>query len=418
MAKPGPISAKPLSVLLSDVFSDAYAKQGFAARELVTRWADIAGPEVAAHSEPLKIQWPRPIEGQPQEPATLVLRVEGPMALEIQHASDVILQRVNRFFGWSAVGRLALRQAPLSRRDRPKASRAPDPKAVAEVAEIPVLGGGRAIAGRAGPAWRLDQAKLSLPRAAGIEACHCHNCRFKLANTPLLWVHWACTRQSGSKPLIITRRAFTAALSLTGLSLLAGLSPLRLIADAMAQSASDVAKPVSLPDMALGPANASVTITEYASMTCPHCAAFNETVFPKIKSEYIDTGKIRYVFREFPLDIKAAAGSMLSRCIAKDDSGKYFAVTDMLFRQQNDWVMKNTTETLTRIGKQAGLSQQAVEDCLKDQALLDKIAADQKYAAEVLKVNSTPTFFVNGEKIKGETSFEEFDKRIKSLLKS
>ena len=218
--------------------------------------------------------------------------------------------------------------------------------------------------------------------------------------------------------MIITRRAFTIALWLTGLAALAGFSPLRLIAEAIAQSASDVAKPVSLPDMALGPANAPVTITEYASMTCPHCAAFNENVFPKIKSEYIDSGKVRYVFREFPLDIKAAAGSMLARCIAKDDSGKYFAVIDMLFRQQNDWVVKNTTETLTRIGKQAGLSQQAVEDCLKDQALLDKIAADQKFANEVLKVNSTPTFFINGEMIRGETSFEEFDKRIKSLLKS
>src|SRR6202790_2015248 len=140
MAKPGPISAKPLSVLLSDVFSDAYAKQGFAARELVTRWSEIAGPEVSAHSEPLKIQWPRPVERQPQEPATLVLRVEGPMALEIQHASDVILQRVNRFFGWSAVGRLALRQAPLSRRDRSPASRAPDPESVAKGAETPSSG--------------------------------------------------------------------------------------------------------------------------------------------------------------------------------------------------------------------------------------------------------------------------------------
>ena len=218
--------------------------------------------------------------------------------------------------------------------------------------------------------------------------------------------------------MIITRRAFTIALSLTGLAALAGFSPLRLIAEAMAQSASDVAKPQSLPDMALGPANASVTITEYASMTCPHCAAFNENVFPKIKSEYIDTGKVRYVFREFPLDIKAAAGSMLARCIAKEDAGKYFAVIDMLFKQQNDWVTKNTTETLTRIGKQAGLSQQAVEDCLKDQALLDKIAADQKFANEVLKVSSTPTFFINGEMIRGETSFVEFDKRIKSLLKS
>lgn len=218
--------------------------------------------------------------------------------------------------------------------------------------------------------------------------------------------------------MIITRRAFNTMLSLTGLAAVAGFSPLRFMSEAMAQGAADVAKPVSLPDMALGPKDAAVTITEYASMTCPHCAAFNEQVFPKIKTEYIDTGKIRYVFREFPLDIKAAAGSMLSRCIAKDDAPKYFAVTDMLFRQQNDWVVKNTTETLTRIGKQAGLTQQQVEACLKDQALLDKIAADQKYASDVLKVDSTPTFFINGEKIKGEASFEEFAKKINPLLKS
>src|SRR5579864_3269761 len=119
MAKPGPISAKPLSVLLSDVFSDAYARQGFAARELVTRWTEIAGPEISAHCEPLKMQWPRP--------------VEGPMALEIQHASDVILERVNRFFGWHAVGRLALRQGPLSRRQKPAAPLKPDASRVEEV---------------------------------------------------------------------------------------------------------------------------------------------------------------------------------------------------------------------------------------------------------------------------------------------
>jgi len=218
--------------------------------------------------------------------------------------------------------------------------------------------------------------------------------------------------------LIITRRAFTTALSLTGLAALAGFSPFQLISGAFAQTAADVAKPQSLPDMVLGPADAKVTITEYASMTCPHCAAFNEQVFPKIKAEYIDTGKVRYIFREFPLDIKAAAGSMLSRCIANGDANKYFAVTDLLFKSQSDWVMKNTTESLTRIGKQAGLSQQQVEDCLKDQALLDKIAADQKYASEVLKVDSTPTFFINGEKIKGEASIEEFEKRINPLLKS
>jgi len=128
--KPGPISAKPLSGLLGPALSEAFAKQGFAARELVTRWAEIAGAQIAAHSEPLKMQWPRPVEGQPQEPATLVLRVEGPMALEIQHSSDLILQRVNRFLGWNAVGRLALRQAPLARRPRKAAPRGPDPVAV------------------------------------------------------------------------------------------------------------------------------------------------------------------------------------------------------------------------------------------------------------------------------------------------
>src|SRR3954449_9641970 len=133
MSRPGPIRAKPLSALLGDVFSDAYAKQGFAARELVTRWADIAGPDIAKYCEPLKMQWPRPVEGQPQEPATLVLRVEGPMALEIQHSADVILQGVTRFFGWSAAGRLPFRQPPLARARRQTRPAPPDARSVAEV---------------------------------------------------------------------------------------------------------------------------------------------------------------------------------------------------------------------------------------------------------------------------------------------
>ena len=134
MRKPGYISAKPLSVLLGGVFTEAFAKQGFASRELVTRWAEIAGAEVAKFSEPLKIQWPRPVEGQPQQGATLILRVEGPMALEIQHMSDIILEKVNRFFGWNAVGKIALRQAPLSRPQAKRTIKPIDPAAVARVA--------------------------------------------------------------------------------------------------------------------------------------------------------------------------------------------------------------------------------------------------------------------------------------------
>jgi protein-disulfide isomerase len=217
--------------------------------------------------------------------------------------------------------------------------------------------------------------------------------------------------------LIIARRAVTTALSLSGLLAWGGLSGPRLIAEAAAQSASNVAKPLALPDMALGPADAAVTVVEYASLTCPHCAYFNKEVFPKIKSAYVDTGKIRYVFREFPRDIKDAAGAMLARSIAKDDCGKYFAIIDMLFRQQ-DALLEKTTETLTRVGKQAGLSQQAIEACLHDQALLDKLTANRKFAVEVLKIPGTPTFFINGEMIEGVPSFEEFEKKIKPLLKS
>ena len=218
--------------------------------------------------------------------------------------------------------------------------------------------------------------------------------------------------------MIVTRRTFAAAVSLAGLAALVAFAPLHPIGEAMAQSAvaALVAKPMSLPDMALGSAKAPVSITEYASMSCPHCAAFEQNVFPMLKSKYIDTGKVRFVFREFPLDIKAAAASMLARCIAGDDAGKYFGAIDLLFKQQ-DPLMEQTKDTLKLIGKQAGMNVQAVESCEKDQALLDKLKADQAFAFEVLKVNATPTFFINGEMVKGAMSFEELDQKIKALLK-
>ena len=218
--------------------------------------------------------------------------------------------------------------------------------------------------------------------------------------------------------MIVTRRAFAAALSLAGLAALVAFAPLHPIGEAMAQTAvaALVAKPMSLPDMALGSAKAPVSITEYASMSCPHCAAFEQNVFPMLKSKYIDTGKVRFVFREFPLDIKAAAASMLARCIAGDDAEKYFGAVDSLFKLQ-DPLMAKTKATLKLIGEQAGMSEQAVGTCEKDQALLDKLKADQAFAFEVLKVDATPTFFINGEMLKGEMSFEELDKIIRSRLK-
>ena len=134
MNKPSNRGARPLAEFLGVCLSDAFKQQGFASSELVTRWTDIVGPEIAAHAEPLKVQWPRAVGSEAPEPGTLVLRVDGPAAIEIQHLATVILERVNRFFGWQAVDRLALRQAPLSRRGK-KAALAPDTEAAARISE-------------------------------------------------------------------------------------------------------------------------------------------------------------------------------------------------------------------------------------------------------------------------------------------
>jgi hypothetical protein len=134
--KPRP--TRKLAELTAEFMADAFKKQGFARTELVTRWKEIAGAEIAACAEPIKLQWPRTKDGQKEdqepEPATLVLRVEGPASLEIQHQSGVIIERVNRFFGWPAVGRIALRQAPLSKpKPRPALPQA-DPAETEKVA--------------------------------------------------------------------------------------------------------------------------------------------------------------------------------------------------------------------------------------------------------------------------------------------
>jgi protein-disulfide isomerase len=177
-----------------------------------------------------------------------------------------------------------------------------------------------------------------------------------------------------------------------------------------------LAKPVGLPDMVLGSATAPITIVEYSSLTCPHCAAFAENVFSMLQSKYIDTGKVRFVSREFPLDVKAAAASMLARCAAKGDAAKFFDVTRMLFRRQQELV-EHTTATLTDIGAKFDMKQLDVESCVKDDATLDKLQADQNFAYGTLKVEATPTFFINGEKVKGAISFEELEAKLAPLLK-
>jgi protein-disulfide isomerase len=215
--------------------------------------------------------------------------------------------------------------------------------------------------------------------------------------------------------LSLVRRASLAALAFAALEAFGVFS---LPSPALADSATAalLAKPVSLPDMALGSAKAPVTIVEYSSMTCPHCADFAENVFPMLRSKYIDTGKVRFVSREFPLEIKAAGASMLARCAANGEAQKYFDATAMLFQQQQV-LLEHTTDTLKAIGGKFGMSEDAVEACEKDNALLDKLRADYDFAFDKLKVDATPTFFINGERVKGSMSFEEFEKKLAPLLK-
>ena len=173
--------------------------------------------------------------------------------------------------------------------------------------------------------------------------------------------------------------------------------------------------PSALPDIVQGSPTATVTMIEYASMTCPHCAAFHENVWNDFKTRYLDTGKVKFIFREFPLDPLALAGSMLARCQGAE---KRNTLVDQLFAQQKTWAfVDKPIEGLLGVVKQNGMSQADFETCLKNQELYDQISQVRDRAAEKFNVDSTPTFFINGRKISGELSLADLDKMLEPLTK-
>jgi protein-disulfide isomerase len=221
--------------------------------------------------------------------------------------------------------------------------------------------------------------------------------------------------------LLITRREFcqsTAAVALAtalGLASLPSLTGPAMAADAI--SDVELMAPGPLPEMVMGDPKAKVTVIEYASMTCPHCAHFDETTFPELKKRYIDTGKVRFIFREFPLDTLAAAAFMLARCASEKDSSKYFALVDTLFRQQRTWAVEKPIPPLMAIAKQAGFTEQTFNACLANQKLLDGIEATRQRAVDKFKVQSTPSFFINGNLQAGALTIDEMAKLIEPYLK-
>jgi protein-disulfide isomerase len=181
-----------------------------------------------------------------------------------------------------------------------------------------------------------------------------------------------------------------------------------------------VAGPV--PDIALGKADAPVKIYEYASMTCPHCARFAKDVFPAIKQKYIDTGKVLWTMREFPLDPRATAGFMLARCISKGGTAeKYYSALDILFAQQDNWAFVDAPKVLPglqAIALQSGFTQEQFQACLKDKTLYDGVMAVKQRGEDVFKIEGTPTFFINGTEKSGEITLDDFTKLIDPLIKS
>ena len=209
-----------------------------------------------------------------------------------------------------------------------------------------------------------------------------------------------------------TRRAF---LEAAGLAAGALALPSAALAQAVGSvSVADLMAEGALPDVWEGSKDAPITIIEYASMTCSHCAHFHEATYPTLKSKYIDTGKVRFTLREFPFDPVAVAGFMVARCAGE----KREAMIGLLFSQQKNWAFSDKPlQGLTALVKQTGMSQEKFDACLQDKALYANVNQVFEKASKQFKVDSTPTFFINGKKVSGALSPEEMDKQLEPLLK-
>lgn len=207
-------------------------------------------------------------------------------------------------------------------------------------------------------------------------------------------------------PLALDRRTLLAGLA-AGLALIPTFSaPLRAEAPNQDELFSE---------MVLGDEKAPITILAYESMTCPHCANFHKTTLPQLKKEYLDTGKAKLVFRDFPLDQVSLRAHMMARCGGK---GRYFGLVEVIFRTQENWARNsNPVAALAGIGRMSGISDKEFETCLNNKELFDFIVGRIKEGRDKYEVQSTPTFIINGKKaVVGYQPFETFDKVLKPLV--
>jgi protein-disulfide isomerase len=203
-----------------------------------------------------------------------------------------------------------------------------------------------------------------------------------------------------------------ALLGIFGLLLVSSGSPEAAAPHPMLADAKTVLQ-ITKDDRILGNPEAPITIVEYASLTCPHCAHFANEILPEIKKEWIDTGKAKLVLRDFPLDEPALRAAMIARCAPPE---RYYAFADTFFSAQEKWVRSGDyREALARLAKLGGMGQAEFDNCIKNTELENKIVEGRLRATQDLEVNSTPTFFVNGSKLAGAPTKEEFDKLLSGL---
>lgn len=212
----------------------------------------------------------------------------------------------------------------------------------------------------------------------------------------------------------LNRRTFSQNLVLASLAATA-TSAFSAAAVAQSYTAAELHAAPKIGDKTLGPDDAKVIVVEYASATCPHCAAFHTSVFKELKTEFIDTGKIKFISREFPLDDLALAGFMVARCVPDD---KYFGMLDLIYEQQRTWAGENARAELLKMAKLAGLSEADFDSCLKNEELAKGILAIRKDGAEKFDVNATPTFYVNGIKLEDNRDISGFRKAIEAAASS
>jgi protein-disulfide isomerase len=201
---------------------------------------------------------------------------------------------------------------------------------------------------------------------------------------------------------------------LVAVGLPAASLPLKAAESAAAVQLADATDAIYPDDMYLGKPDAKVTVIEYASLSCPHCANFNKDVLPKIKAEYIDKGLVRWIFRDYPLNRPAFQAAILAHCASPM---RYFSLVDQLFQSQEYWLTQSDPLTaLRQIGASVGVDDKAFEACLNDEALKNKILTRVQEANDKYKVDATPTFVIKGVTHAGELPYDDFKKLLDQAL--